>query len=57
MVLLADKAAQTESQSSHGRAPDAASTPRKSSGSTRASRHAAPPHLPGFITGVDRAIE
>lgn len=57
MVLLADTHGQVETQEYRRRAPDAKKDSRKSSGTQRNVRRAAPPHLPGLLPGVDRAIE
>ena len=57
MVVLAEKAVQADSQQAHRPALNDQSHPRKSSGTSRASRHATPHPLPGFLPGVDRAIE
>lgn len=57
MLLLADTAGQAESQTKNRRAPETKSDRSKASGSNRASRNAAPMHLPGLLPGVDRAIE
>ena len=57
MVLLADTNGQVEAQEHRRRAPEAKKDRRKSSGAARNGRASAPPHLPGFLPGVDRAIE
>jgi hypothetical protein len=57
MVLLADTNGQVEKQEHRRRAPEAQKDRRKSSGGMRNARTSAPPHLPGFLPGVDRAIE
>ena len=57
MVVLADNLGQMESKLHRRPAVEQKRSPRKSSGSTRHVRKAAPLHGPGLIPGVDRAIE
>lgn len=57
MVLLADTSGQVETQQHRRRAPEAQKDRRKSNGTARNARSSNPPHLPGFLPGVDRALE
>jgi hypothetical protein len=58
LVLLADKAGQVEVSDAERR-PTATATTRRSNGSAsgRKPRKAPPTHLPGLLTGSDRALE
>lgn len=58
LVLLADKTGQTEVGDTERRPAGTAPTRRSSSGpSDRKPRKAPPTHLPGLLTGSDRALE
>ncbi|MDP3781960.1 MAG: hypothetical protein Q8Q79_03485 [Sphingopyxis sp.] len=57
LVLLAETAGQAETSDSERRPAVAAPTRRSSGGIGRKPRKAAPPHLPGLLTGSDRALE
>jgi hypothetical protein len=57
LVLLAETAGQAEVSDSERRPTTTAPTRRTSSGTGRKPRKAAPPHLPGLLTGSDRALE
>lgn len=58
LVLLAETAGQAEVSDSERR-PTATNQPRRSSGggTGRKPRKAPPAHLPGLLTGSDRALE
>lgn len=57
LVILAETPGQTENGDSDRRQTATTTTRRTSSGPARKTRKAAPPHLPGLLTGVDRALE
>ena len=57
LVLLADASGQAEVGDSERRPAATTPTRRTSGGSGRKTRKAAAPHLPGFLTGSDRALE
>jgi hypothetical protein len=57
LVLLAETSVQAEAGDSERRQTATTPTRRTSTGSGRKPRKAAPPHLPGFLTGSDRALE
>lgn len=57
MVLLADTMGQAESRDKERRLPGAAQDQRTSRDILRTARKSAPLPLPGFLPGVDRAIE
>ena len=57
LVLLAETAGQAEVSDSERRPITTTPTRRTSSGTGRKPRKAAPPHLPGLLTGSDRALE
>lgn len=57
MVLLADSNGQADVKSDRRRPAEAQKDRRMSSGTPRHGRKTAPPHLPGLLPGVDRAIE
>lgn len=57
LVLLAETAGQAEAGDSERRPTTTAPTRRASSGTGRKPRKAPPPHLPGLLTGSDRALE
>lgn len=56
LVMLAETAGKTEASDTERRPTSTAPTRRASSGSGKP-RKAAPPHLPGLLTGSDRALE
>ena len=56
LVMLAESAGKTEVSGSERRPAATTPTRRTSSGSGKP-RKAAPPHLPGLLTGADRALE
>ncbi|WP_331134770.1 hypothetical protein [Sphingopyxis sp.] len=56
LVLLAETAGKTEANEAERRPATTAPTRRTSSGSGKP-RKAPPPHLPGLLTGSDRALE
>lgn len=56
LVMLAETAGKTETVESERRPTTTAPTRRTSGGSGKP-RKAAPPHLPGLLTGSDRALE
>ncbi|KTE22456.1 hypothetical protein ATE67_00440 [Sphingopyxis sp. H050] len=56
LVMLAESAGKTEVAESERR-PTTAAPVRRTSGSSGKPRKAAPPHLPGLLTGSDRALE
>ena len=56
LVMLAESAGKTEVSDSERRPVATTPTRRTSSGSGKP-RKAAPPHLPGLLTGSDRALE
>ncbi len=57
LVLLAETAGQAEVSDSERRPTTTAPTRRTTIGTGRKPRKAAPPHLPGLLTGSDRALE
>lgn len=57
LVLLAETGVQAEVGDSERRPTATTPTRRTSTGSGRKARKAAPPHLPGLLTGSDRALE
>lgn len=57
MVLLADGNGQVEAQRKQRRAPGTATERRNSSDAAQTSRKGAPLPMPGFLPGVDRALE
>jgi hypothetical protein len=57
LVLLAETAGQTEVSDSERRATATTPTRRTGGGTGRKPRKAPPPHLPGLLTGSDRALE
>ena len=57
LVLLAETAGKTEASDSERRPPATTPTRRTTSGGSGKPRKAAPPHLPGLLTGADRALE
>lgn len=57
MVLLADTMGQVESKDKQRSLPGATKDRRKSRDIIGTARKSAPLHLPGFLPGVDRAIE
>ena len=56
LVLLAETAGKAETSDAERRPTTTAPVRRTSSGSGKP-RKAAPPHLPGLLTGSDRALE
>jgi hypothetical protein len=57
LVLLAETVGQADSNDSDHRPVTTTPTRRASSGTSRKTRKAPPPHLPGVLTGSDRALE
>jgi hypothetical protein len=57
LVLLAESANKAEASDSERRPTTATPTRRTTSGGSGKPRKAAPPHLPGLLTGSDRALE
>lgn len=57
LVMLAESANKTEASDSDRRPTATAPTRRAPSGGSGKPRKAAPPHLPGLLTGADRALE
>ena len=57
LVMLAESANKTEANDSDRRPTATAPTRRAPSGGSGKPRKAAPPHLPGLLTGADRALE
>ncbi len=57
LVMFAETAGQAEASDNERRPTATTPTRRTSSGSGRKPRKAAPPHLPGLLTGSDRALE
>lgn len=57
LVMLAETAGQAEAGDNERRPVTTAPTRPTSNGSGRKPRKAAPPHLPGLLTGSDRALE
>ncbi|WP_338426332.1 hypothetical protein [Sphingopyxis kveilinensis] len=56
LVLLAESATKAEANDSVRRPATNARAPRNTTNCTKP-RKAAPPHLPGLLTGSDRALE
>ena len=56
LVLLAETTGKTEANDSERR-PTTNTPPRRTSSGSGKPRKAAPPHLPGLLTGSDRALE
>ena len=57
LVLLAETANKAEATDSDRRPTATTPTRRAPSGGSGKPRKAAPPHLPGLLTGADRALE
>ncbi|HMO75258.1 MAG TPA: hypothetical protein PKD48_07920 [Sphingopyxis sp.] len=57
MLLLADAANKAESSDADRRPATAAPTRRTAATGTARPRKVAPPHVPGLLTGSDRALE
>lgn len=57
LILLAETGGQVEASDAERRPAATAPTRRTSSGPSRKPRKAPPPHLPGLLTGSDRALE
>ena len=57
LVLRAESANKAEASDSERRPTTTAPTRRTTSGGSGKPRKAAPPHLPGLLTGSDRALE
>ena len=57
LVMLAETANKAEASDSERRPPATTPTRRTTSGGSGKPRKAAPPHLPGLLTGADRALE
>lgn len=56
LVLLAETTGKTEASDTEHR-PTTNTAPRRTSSGSGKPRKAAPPHLPGLLTGSDRALE
>ena len=56
LVLLAETTGKTEASDTERR-PTTNTAPRRTSSGGGKPRKAAPPHLPGLLTGSDRALE
>ena len=57
LVMLAESAGKAEVSDSERRPTATTPTRRAPSGGSGKPRKAAPPHLPGLLTGADRALE
>ncbi|UKK83905.1 hypothetical protein L7H23_15210 [Sphingopyxis sp. BSN-002] len=57
LVLLAESAGKVETVDNERRPTTTAPTRRTTSGGGGKPRKAGPPHLPGLLTGSDRALE
>ena len=57
LVMLAETGNKTEVSDNERRPPATTPTRRTTSGGSGKPRKAAPPHLPGLLTGADRALE
>ena len=57
LIMFAETAGQAEASDSERRPATTTPTRRTSGGGGRKARKAAPPHLPGLLTGSDRALE
>jgi len=57
LVLLAESAGKVETVDNERRPTTTAPTRRTTSGGSGKPRKAGPPHLPGLLTGSDRALE
>ena len=57
LILLAETAGKAEAADSERRPTTVAPTRRTTSSGGGKPRKAAPPHLPGLLTGSDRALE
>lgn len=57
LVILAETPGQTETSDADRRPAPTATTRRGGDTPARKPRKASPPHLPGLLTGADRALE